>query len=63
MQNDPIKRLPTRHEVGAAIIEATDRARRLRSLYRLVCQLDRDQERHASDQSTATDEPSGGEHE
>lgn len=42
MEPDPIQRLPSRHEVGAAIVDSANRGRRLRSLYRLLCSVDAD---------------------
>lgn len=50
---DLLDRLPTRHEVGADIVETARRARRLRSLYRLICRIETEQAQADCDTATA----------
>lgn len=35
-----LERLPDRHEIGRELVEITQRARRLRSLYRLILKIE-----------------------
>lgn len=41
-QTTVLKRLPSRHEIGREIVETTERAQQLRSLYRLICKIESD---------------------
>ena len=55
IQADLLERLPTLHEVGEAIIQTSKRARRLRSLYRLICHLDRDRREWPTEDACRSD--------
>lgn len=43
MRNDVLERLPSRHDIGREIVATSQRARRLRSLYRLIARIEREQ--------------------
>ena len=49
MDTDPLRRLPTRHEIGREIMAAVRRARRLRSLYKFLLKVEQDHEDNPSD--------------
>ena len=49
MQDDPFEKLPTRDEVGREIVDTANRARRLRSLYRLIARIESEVESEKRD--------------